>query len=172
MPRPNDPMTLDLTNAECIAYASTESDGRPRWSVLSVFVLGDKFVAQSEGMTSIEGERTKTRRIASLHLERALKLFDESDLGVAVSETAREWAESHAGEAPAVLSDHETLQRLYGEPSGRKGYSGMLAEDFGAKESTVRSAIESGNPIKVPLAAVAPFIDLARFNAAREARRG
>lgn len=179
MTRPNDPMTICLDGADCIARASSEGDGRQRWTCLSVYMLPDRrYLAQSQGMSLVPGERTKTRRLASTSLERALKLFDDSDLGVAVSETAREWAESRAEGAPGVWTDREALARLYGENvqgakgRGDKGYAGMIAADFGVGESTVRAAIANDTPIKVPLAAVMPFLDLAKLSAARESRNG
>jgi hypothetical protein len=177
MPRPNDPMTLDLSGADCIAYASSEADGRERWTVLSVFRLADLHVAQIEAMSTVEGERTKTRRVARVNLEHALKFFDDSDLGRSVCATAREWDENRRRRLALVgdkeWTDREALIRLYGEePTGRKGYSGLLAADFGVGESTARAAIANGTAIKVPLARVLPFLDLSRLEAARENRRG
>src|SRR3546814_6162314 len=68
-----------------------------------------------------------------------LKLFAGSDIGVVAAETAREWAEQHelAEDAAAMrLTDQMALEHLYGkEPKGRKGYSGLLAFDFGCSES-------------------------------------
>src|SRR3546814_12132686 len=90
-----------------------------------------------------------------------LKLFAGSDIGVVAAETAREWAEQHelAEDAAAMrLTDQMALEHLYGkEPKGRKGYSGLLAFDFGCSESTVRTAIANGTSIKVPLTGVIPF---------------
>src|SRR3546814_20740353 len=64
-------------------------------------------------------------------------------IGVVAAETAREWAEQHelAEDAAAMrLTDQMALEHLYGkEPKGRKGYSGLLAFDFGCSESTVRT---------------------------------
>lgn len=173
MPRPNDPMTLDLTDAQLVARASTEHDGRPRWTVLSVYRLGDLFIAQSEGMSSIPGERTKTRRIASVKLERALKLFEESDLGLAVAETAREWEETR-NDPPRkpwkVYNDATALEELYGGPE--RSWAGKLAADFGVGESSVRMSLKNGTPVKVPLAMVMPFLDLDKLAETREARIG
>lgn len=172
MPRPNDPMTLDLSGADCIAYASSEKDGRERWTVLSVFRLADLYVAQIEAMSTVEGERTKTRRVARVNLEHALTFFDDSDLGRSVCSSAREWADARQPSSK-TWTDSEALVALYGPaPTGRKGYSGLLADDFGVGESTARAAIQKGTPIKVPLAAVMPFLDLARLEAARGNRRG
>lgn len=177
--RQNDPMSIDLTapGTTCIARASSEGDGRDRWSTLTVWHLPDgRYLAQSEGLSDRQGERTKTRRLASATLGRALKLFDDSDLGIAVTETAQEWAEQHELAQDAALTkitDQMALEHLYGkEPTGRKGYSGLVAKDFGVGESTVRMAIANGTPIKVPLTAVIPYLDPRLLARVREMSRG
>lgn len=170
MRRKTDPMDLNLAEAECVSVASSGSDGRPRWTVLSVWRFADLWLAQIEALSRVKGERTKTRRLASVKLERALSFFDDSDLGRSVCAAAREWDDARQ---PSVKTwtDQEAVIALYGtDPTGRKGYSGLLAADFGVSESTVRSAITSGTAIKVPLAAVMPFLDLDRLAAAREQR--
>lgn len=175
MPVANDPMKLDLSAAECIATASTEGDGRDRWTVLSMFVLPagapKRFVAQSEAMSCIPGEVTKTRRLAAGTIARALKLFDETDLGIVVRETALEWEEDQ--QKIVAITDQMALEQLYGRDlKGRKGYAGLVASDFGVGESTVRMAIANGTAIKVPLAAIVPFIDPALLARVREMRNG
>src|SRR3546814_16210357 len=92
--RPNDPMSIDLeaTGTACIAFATSEHNGSARWTELSVYRLPDgKFLSQVQGKSSISGERTKTQRLASTSLERVLKLFADSDIGVVAAETARAW---------------------------------------------------------------------------------
>src|SRR3546814_14386502 len=91
-------MSIDLeaTGTACIAFATGEHNGSARWTELSVYRLPDgKFLSQVQGKSSISGERTKTQRLASTSLERVLKLFADSDIGVVAAETAREWAEQH-----------------------------------------------------------------------------
>lgn len=182
--RPNDPMSIDLeAPGTClIAFASSKAEGvaasyGQRWTELSVFRLPDgRYLSQVQGLSTHSGERTKTQRLASAHLERVLKLFADTDIGVVAAETAREWAEQHelAEDAGAMkITDQMALEHLYGkEPKGKKGYSGLLAFDFGCSESTVRSAIANGTPIKVPLTGVIPFLDPKLLARVREMRNG
>src|SRR3546814_14876453 len=106
----------------------------------TLFRSDGKFLSQVQGKSSISGERTKTQRLASTSLERVLKLFADSDIGVVAAETAREWAEQHelAEDAAAMrLPEQMALEHLYGtEPKGRKGYSGVLAFESGCSERT------------------------------------
>lgn len=170
MRRPNDPMNIDLTDAECIANVTSRHDGRPRWTVLSVYRLADQYIAQVEAKSTVEGERTKTRRVARVSLDHALRFFDDSDLARGVCAMAHDWAEQNHP-ANKAWTDEQALAAIYGaEPSGRKGFSGLVAADFGVSESTVRTAIAGGKPIKVPLAAVMPFLNIGELAAARARR--
>lgn len=116
------------------------------------------------------GERTKLRRLASTSLERALKLFEDSDFGIIVKETAREWVEQNIPRTAEDWTDEQALARLYGGQA--KSWPVDLASDFGIGESTTRMALKNGTPVKVPLASVMPFLDLAALNAARVTRNG
>src|SRR3546814_11929943 len=74
---------LEATGTACIAFATSEHNGSARWTELSVYRLPDgKFLSQVQGKSSISGARTKTQRLASTSLERVLKLFADSDIGV------------------------------------------------------------------------------------------
>lgn len=185
MQHKNDPMLIDLTGAEPFAFASSAEDMRDRWTELAVYQVGERFVAVTRGLSDVAGERTKERRLASPRLERALTLFDDSPLARSVKMQAEEWLESQV-DAPAPsaapasdrpwlakgdsFTDQDALVLLYGEaPTGRKGYSGLLASDFGVSESTARAAIAKGTAIKVPLARILPFLDLEALAAARAA---
>lgn len=94
------PEDVDLSKGERIAFASSEADGRDRWTELAVYYFADPptpkrhWLSQSVGRSVVPGERDKERRLLVGSLERALKLFDEgTDLGVIVCEQAREWWE-------------------------------------------------------------------------------
>jgi len=93
-----DPMNIDETAGRLAAIASSRDDGRERWTELRVFYMPlarRKWLAQADGVSLVPGERLKRRRLASASLERALKLFDDSDLGIAVKEGAMEYAEEN-----------------------------------------------------------------------------
>lgn len=92
------PEDVDLSGGERIAFASSEGDGRERWTELAVYHFDQppthrrNWMAVSIGRSVVAGERDKERRLLVGSLERALKLFDEgTELGVIVCEEAREW---------------------------------------------------------------------------------
>src|SRR3546814_963830 len=69
----------------------------------TLFRSDGKFLSQVQGKSSISGERTKTQRLASTSLERVLKLFADSDIGVVAAETARERSEEHTSELQSLM---------------------------------------------------------------------
>jgi hypothetical protein len=172
-------MNLNLTNARRVAAASSEHDGRGRWTELAVYhfadgMLGGKvWVSEIKACSAREGERTKTRRLHSASLERALGLFDDSDLGRAVSEAAREYAEDEgiAGRRPGrqVIpdTDRDALAWLYGVPDYDVSIR-EAARALGANEATMRAAIMANRPIKISLSALLPFVDRIAFQKAME----
>ena len=195
MTNPTTPPDLEAQGAELIAYGSTEHGGagpraqaRPRWTELSVWYLhnpgpgGKRWVSQSAGMTRISGEQERITRLPSGTLERALKLIDQNgELGVAVAETAREWAEDNRVTVENGRSgrlefenDEAALTWLYGQPDqGHKGFASMLAKDMGIGESTARMQMANKRAVMVPLRSLLPFVDRAAFRRAREeAARG
>jgi hypothetical protein len=95
---PND-IDLAAAKAERIAFASTKDDGRDRWTELAVYYLhqppvrGRQWLSEALGCSIVQGERTRMRRLYLSSLDRALKLFEDSDIGVIVTEEARDWAE-------------------------------------------------------------------------------
>lgn len=67
--------------------------------------------------------------------------------------------------------DLAVLEALYGElDPGRTAYPGMVQEDFGIQESTVRMALKRGTRVEVPLRAILPFVDVQAFRAHRARR--
>lgn len=91
------PEDIPLDQATRIGFASSEGDGFTRWTELAVYYLnipefGQKqWLAEAKGVSTEEGERTKRRLLQAGTLDRALKLFEDSDLGRIASEQAREW---------------------------------------------------------------------------------
>ena len=181
---------------------SGDPEGRPgrspsRWSELAVFYdptpekKGRPWIAVALGCSSRPGERTKESVVQVGTLDRALHLFDNgSQLGRMVSIEAREWASDmekreetiaaieNAAVAlrpqPAIdwADQDAVLRHLYGDELETRTPATLISRDFRATEGTVRAALRDGREIKVPLTAVAPFIDIARFRAAREAANG
>lgn len=171
---------IDLTGATRIAYADTKHLNRPRWSELSVYHLakptedGRRWLAVSTGMSSKEGETPIVDRHCTFSLYRALELFDDSTIGKMVKSQAIDWADAnHPGEdapegneqAPADppfegTTDAAALIWLFGEGE-RNGRTAARAFDMG--ESTLRMALRNGTAVRVPLLALAPYIDRARF---------
>lgn len=175
--RPSDPMRLDLAGGETVAMVSTRREGAPRWSELEVWFLPDVsgrcFVAESRGCSSIPGEVTKRQRIYVGTLDRALRMFDESDAGENVRLMAEDWLERNPGRVAEAL---KALRRFRGAPGGAQGYDGAgglsgalawlyqppgveltegrlseaVAQDFGVPSRTVRHALgmeRDGKPL-------------------------
>lgn len=169
--------SIDTTGAIRIAHATSKGDGRARWSELSVFYFphppadlrGKRWLAETRGCSTVPGEREKVRRMTGGTLDRALKLIDESDLGLIVIEAAKDWAEE-AGipvdrpvEPPVPDNDIEALRWLYGPTVSESSFARMLQRDFGIGESTTRAALKNGTPVKVPLRSVLRFFNREAF---------
>jgi hypothetical protein len=180
-----DQSKIDLSGARCVAYASSEADGRGRWTMLAVYhhpqgAFGGKcWVSEIAAHSSREGERTKVRRLASASLERALSPIEDSDLGIAVKAAAREYAEDHGlplrkpGRQVVPEGEREALAWLFGVEPGELSLN-AAAKALGKGESTMRQALAGGREVMVPLRALLPFIDREAFRAAveRETARG
>jgi hypothetical protein len=180
-----DPSKIDLTNARRVAYASSEADGRGRWTELSVWhhpqgAFGGKcWISQIDACSSREGERTKTRRLASASLARALEPIEDSDLGLAVKAAALEYAEDNGlplrkpGRQVVPDGEREALAWLFGIDAADLSLR-AAGKALGKGESTMRQALASGREVMVPLRSLLPFVDRQAFQAAveREADRG
>lgn len=169
----------DLTHAQRIAYADTTHLGRDRWTELSVHYLptptpeGKRFVAQSLGRSRRAGEETRSTSLVTFGLERALELFDDSPIGVAVKAEARDFAETQLGahghpssradcQPPELESDEAALAWLFGDELSNRA----RAEALGLGESTMRKQLAgSGSGVRVALLRVAPFLDREAFRA-------
>ena len=166
-------MNLDLSDAAIAAFVSSEGDGRSRWTELRVLfnpTMGKPWIAEARGCSSHEGERDKVRRLASANLERALSLFDDTDLGVIVKANAREWAEDRgAPQAPPRFTpndDREALAILMGCTVDELSAS-AVGQALGIGESSVRMALRDGRDLRIPLRSLFPFVDRAAFQRAR-----
>lgn len=93
------PMKIDVAQAAIAARGSTKHWLRARWTEITVYHLqhremGNKvWLVEVAAHSSVAGERTKTQRLGSSSLLRALKLVGDSDLGISVREAALEYAE-------------------------------------------------------------------------------
>lgn len=89
----------ESAKAELIGSASSEEAGKPRWTELKAWYLhnppqrGRPWLTEVYGMSRIAGETPRIQRLNVGSLERALKLFADSDIGVVASEQARDWEE-------------------------------------------------------------------------------
>lgn len=116
-----DPHKIDLeaARAERIAFASTGDDGKERHTDLAVYYLhqppssGRRWLSEAIGQSNVPGERPRMRRLNVGSLERALKLFEDSDIGVMVCEQARDWAETaercKIADIPVLVTDWDKL---------------------------------------------------------------
>lgn len=166
-------MHRDLAGMKRAAFISTEEDGRARWTELAVwFDLGASkpWIAEARGCSRVAGERTKVRRLESANLERALGLFDESDVGIIVKTNAREWAEDEGlPQSPPRFTpkdDREALAILMGCAVNELSVN-AAAKALGIGESSVRMALKDGRDLRIPLRALFPFVDRAAFQRAR-----
>lgn len=173
-----DPHAQDTANATIVATGTTKGWMRSRWTEITVYHFGDfapggkRWMSEVKGMSNVEGERTKTTRLGSSHLERCLKLIDDSGIGIAVKEQAREWAEEngHVGTKPGgqVIPDGErdALAWLMGVHADDLSVNAAAAA-LGVGESKVRMALREDRMVTVPLRYLLPFIDRDAFRAAR-----
>lgn len=172
-----------MTKATRIAFADTKHLGRARWSELAVYHLKDSdkpWLAVSTGMSSRDGEVPIVDRQNTFGLERALDLFDDSAIGRSVKSQALDWAEHHqaaqgiASDGNVVVSgtltptarftgttDQEALDWLFGKDAGLR----PAARAFDMGESTLRMALKNQTAVRVPLAAIARYVDRERFQA-------
>lgn len=101
-----------LDKAWRIASATSKGIGAVRWTEIHVYhvpaefaeTMGApmrRFVAEVIGRSTMQGERTRTRRVGTGTLERALNWIDDTDLGAAVKVMATEW-EIEQGESANV----------------------------------------------------------------------
>lgn len=106
----------EAEQGELIGSESSGDDGKQRWTELRVWYLhnpesaqkGRCWVAEARGCSNVPGEHTRIRQLRSGSLERALNLFDETDIdiGVIAREQALEWRD----ESRALISaDFEAL---------------------------------------------------------------
>lgn len=96
-----DYMKIDVSQGNRAAFASSEHWGRKRWTEITVWhfpngMIGNRqWIVEVKALSKVPGEITKTRRLGSSSLERALRLVDETDMGLVVRETALEYAQEH-----------------------------------------------------------------------------
>lgn len=166
-------MNYDLSHAERVAFASSEGDGRERFTELAVYYnphMGRPWIAEARGCSKVPGEVPKVRRLASANLDKALRLFDDSDLGIIAKEEARETAEERGwpqmAENNRVSSDRDRLAFLMGVSSADLSINATAAA-LGVGESSLRMALKDGRELRIPLSTLFPFIDRAAFQRAR-----
>lgn len=151
-----DPMKLKLDPAWIVATASSKGDGRPRWTDINVYHLPAhvdgvpftkrRYVAEVLACSSMQGERTKTRRVACGTLERALDWIEDTDLGAAVKVTAREWAlEQNVVDADTVAVLRECWRALDEADAGQCPYEVIASAKDRAGAEIVRLG---GYPMK------------------------
>jgi hypothetical protein len=170
---------LPKHEAERIAFATSQTYLSHRWTELEVHYLhnpgpgGKRWVAVVKGVTTYERETNKLTMLNAGTLERALKIISDTDIGIAVCEAAREWAEWNAvtiengkGRPFRPATDREALEWLYGDIAEGDTFPRLVERDLGAKKSTVRMQLGDGRDVMVPLRALIPFIDRNAFRAA------
>lgn len=173
--------TINMDTAKRIAFADTSHLGRPRWSELAVYFLpempeGKAWLAVSTGMSSRAGEVPLVDKLHTYSLDRALELFDDSQVGSIVKAQARDWAEAQVSETMRFASegnpqtsanaftgttDSEAIGWLFGDGVSMR----RVAEALGLGESTLRMGLNKGHAVKVPLLSVISYLDRERFRA-------
>lgn len=176
------PEDVDLSRGDLVAFASSEDNGRDRWTECAIYHFADSayvgrrhWLSVLRGCSRLPGETTRERRLWVGSLERAAKLFDPvSTMAISVIEQARDWEESGASVAavapepdtapavpdamPAFASDWAALAHLYDTvPADLPPWTEM-ADDLGVGASSIRMAIKRGTGVKVALRSVAPLI--------------
>jgi hypothetical protein len=166
-------MHIDVSAGRLAAVATSKADGLERWTELRVYhmpLARRSWVAEALGCSVVPGEKTRTSRLASASLDRACRLFTDSDLGIAVTEMAREYAEENCARVTApgtsATNDRDALALLFGVSADEVSAS-AAARAFEMGESSIRMALRDGRDIRVPLRTLLPFIDRAAFRRAR-----
>lgn len=161
------PLEIDVSGADVVAFVSSDRPGVQQWTELAIFYLpgadGRCFVARTEGLSRVEGQTTRRRAIYVGSMDRALGFFDAGDLANSVYIQAGDWLERnghsigndiaaaqaaergrkvHAG-APRGYTGSTLLGAvawLYGD--AQAGKAARLAEDFGVPRRTVAHALD------------------------------
>ncbi len=106
----NDPMTLDLTTYQSLVSITSRQDDQPRWTELEMFMSETadgrlRFVCEVRGMSEVEGERTRSNRIAGGTTVRALRAIDPTTgLGRRFKAAVEDWQEEY-DKQPGVRAD-------------------------------------------------------------------
>jgi hypothetical protein len=163
-----DPHNIDTSQGKMIAHASTKRWGRARWTEISVWhfadgIIGGKaWLAEVKACSTVREERTKTTRLASASLERALKIIDESDTGIAVRETAFEYAEDQGilprtpGKQVVPVDYDAAIDWLYGHVLNRGEKLQAMAD---------LDIYEEGGKLLCGIDKLLPFVDRKAFQA-------
>lgn len=129
-------------------------------------------MAEARGLSNREGERDRVSRLPAGTLERALKIIDDTDMGVAVKEMAREWMERFTPPvrgADIPTDEREALAWLFMVAPDALSIN-AAGDALGVGESTMRAALSTGRPVKVALRSLLPFINRDAFLASLEAQ--
>lgn len=169
------PLEIDLTQAETIAFVSSRTgDQQTHWTELAVRYLpnadGRAFFAEVLGQTAVAGQTQRRRAIYVGSIARALEFFDQGDLFDSVQIQVADWADRNAGRLERDLKQlREVERRKHGAPIGFTGEGGLagalrwlygdiseggasmrLELDFGVPNRTVRHALRQqaeGKPL-------------------------
>jgi len=164
------PFSISTDDAQRVAFVSSEPAGGDRWTELAVYYWSDgrprPWMTEARGRTTRDGERDRVSRLPAGSLERSLKIIDDTDMGVAVKEMAREFAAGLDGVQRIPDGEREALAWLFGVPVDALSVN-AAGEALGVGESTMRAALAGGRPVKVSLRALLPFINRDAFLAAQ-----
>lgn len=150
--QPMNPLDVDTTRAERIAFASTSRPTADRWTELAVYYLPDPcgraFLAEIVGKSSRAGEATRRRAVYVGTLDRALGFFDDGDLADAVRLEANDWADRNSFR---VQND---IEQLRADEKAQR--AGRRADSIGTTATTLTGALDwlygasaTGKPAKV-----------------------
>lgn len=174
------PMIIETAGAVLVAEGSSKGWMRKRWTEIRCWHFphgiqngGKCWLVEVAALSREPGERKKTSRMASASLERALSIVDESDMGMIVRETAKEYAEDHG--IPLRMPGKQLVPE--GLHNGLAWLCGVPAEqlDTIALQDKMGIGIRVGHgPLQPVFDALLPFVDRRAFQAAmkREKARG
>lgn len=161
------PLEVDVSAAETIAFVSSRADDRQtNWTELAIYYLphpdGRMFLGEVVGKTTVRGQTQRRIAVYVGSIARATDLFDEGNLRDLMEIQIADWVERNPGRIEGDLKDiRERERRLAGAPVGFTGEGGLMGalqwlygdftagrlsedldRDFGVPSRTVRHALD------------------------------
>jgi hypothetical protein len=105
--KPFNPLELDTSAGESVAFVSSDREGVSHWTELEILYLpsadGRCYFAEARGCTRREGQTTRRRAVYVGTIGRALDFYDNGDLKDGLTIAAKDWLDRNAGRAEADI---------------------------------------------------------------------